>query len=77
MAETKKCEVCDQEIGITEKVCPKCQTDFEELEQEVSVVTRAQKVVAARKAKEIPLLPPPPPPPAKKKSVFGSLGKKG
>jgi RNA polymerase subunit RPABC4/transcription elongation factor Spt4 len=73
MAETKKCEVCDQEIGTSEKTCPKCGTNFEELEEEVKVVTRAQNV-AQKRAKAA--VPPEPEKPAKK-SIFRSLAPKG
>jgi RNA polymerase subunit RPABC4/transcription elongation factor Spt4 len=74
MAETKVCEVCEQEIGKDEKTCPKCSTDFETLEDEVKVVTRAQKVLAARKAREEAERAPVPEPAPKKRSVFRSLG---
>jgi RNA polymerase subunit RPABC4/transcription elongation factor Spt4 len=73
MPETKECEVCSQIIGSSEKVCPKCGTDFDALEDEVKVVQRAQSV-AAKRAKAI--VPPEPPPPAKKPSIFRSLAAK-
>lgn len=76
MAETKKCEVCDQEIGATEKVCPKCGTDFEELEEAVSVIELANKVTEKRrKARETPPPNEPPPTTGKKKGAFSSLAK--
>jgi hypothetical protein len=79
MPETKKCEVCDQEIGASEKTCPKCGVEFETLEEEVNVVSRAMTVAEKRrKAKEDaerPPEPPAPPAPPKKKSIFTSLSK--
>lgn len=75
MAETKVCENCEQEIGASEKVCPKCGTDFEALEQEIGVIERAQKVLTKRnKVKETPT---PETKPAAKKSIFASLTRKG
>lgn len=78
MSQTKKCEVCEAEIGSTETVCPACKADFAELEAEVQVVTRAQTVLAKRKAKEVPPTPvvAPTSTPAKK-SIFASLRPKG
>lgn len=76
MAETKKCEVCEQEIGANEKVCPKCGTDFETLEEEIKVVERADAVRSKRKAAAVPPAPPAPEPTQKKKSVFRSLSGK-
>lgn len=72
MPDTKKCEACDAEVGVSETKCPACNVVFEDLEQEVKVVTRAQEVAAKRKAKETP---PPPPAPEKKASIFNSLGR--
>jgi septal ring factor EnvC (AmiA/AmiB activator) len=84
--ETKKCDVCDQEIGASETKCPKCGVEFEVLEEEIGVVTRAMTVSekrkarekekadkeeAARKEKEEKEHPKPP----EKKSIFRSLGK--
>lgn len=79
MPETKQCEVCDQEIGSTEKKCPKCSTDFDELEEAVGIVTKANAVVKKRADKEAAknVLPPAPPAPPKKKSIFGNLARKG
>ena len=81
MAETKICDNCDQEIGASETVCPKCKVNFEELEQEVSVVERASKVAEKRRKAAAPPVPTPEPEttptPAKKKSVFRSLGRLG
>lgn len=49
MAETKKCEACDAEIGQSETECPKCGVNFEELETAVKTVTTAQAVVEKRR----------------------------
>jgi len=74
--ETKTCEVCDQVIGKSEKICPKCSTDFDALEDEVKVVTRAQTVAERRRKAALPPEPKPEPEPAKH-SVFRSLAPKG
>jgi len=71
MAETKKCEVCEQEIGANETKCPKCGTDFAELEDEVKVVTRAQTVAEKRKKAAAPVAPEVTTP--VKRSIFKSL----
>jgi hypothetical protein len=46
---TKKCEACDAEIGESEKDCPKCGVNFEELETAVKTVTTAQAVAEKRR----------------------------
>jgi hypothetical protein len=46
---TKKCEACDAEIGESEKECPKCGVNFEELEVAVKTVTTAQAVAEKRR----------------------------
>ncbi len=81
MAETKKCEVCDQEIGSTEVKCPKCGVEFETLEEEVTVVTRAMTIAEKRKkakadAEEAERLKNALPEPPKKKSILASLNRK-
>lgn len=58
---TKFCDSCDAEIGATEKVCPKCQTDLEELDETVNAVSKAQAVIDKRKAKEAAKNTPAPP----------------
>lgn len=75
MAETKKCEVCEQEIGASEKVCPKCSTDFDALEDEVKVVERARTVAEKRRKAIQPPVVPPVTQPAKR-SIFRSLAPK-
>lgn len=80
MAETKVCDNCEQEIGASETVCPKCKVNFEELDQEVAVVERAAKVAEKRRKASEPspvVDPTPAPTPAKKKSVFRSLSRLG
>lgn len=79
---TKKCEVCDAEIGKDEKVCPKCNADFDELEETVTAVDRASAVIAKRKAKAVPESTTTPTPEAKPKGLaklraFGRAFKKG
>jgi RNA polymerase subunit RPABC4/transcription elongation factor Spt4 len=56
--DTKVCEACDAEVGKSEKTCPKCSVDFEELEDSITVVSKAQEILAKRKAKETPPAPP-------------------
>ena len=82
-ADTKICESCDKTIGKSETKCPACGVDFEELEDAVVSVEKAQSILEKRrKAKE------PKPctkcnkvhegecstPPAAKKSRFSGLG---
>jgi len=69
--ETKTCDSCDAVIGKSEKVCPKCSIDFEELEDTVATVTKAQAVIEKRKKAA---LPPPSPEPEPKKNPLRSLG---
>jgi len=52
MAETKICDGCDQEIGATEEKCPKCGVQFDELEAEVTAVSRCLTVIEKRKARD-------------------------
>jgi RNA polymerase subunit RPABC4/transcription elongation factor Spt4 len=66
---TKHCEACDAEIGKDEKVCPKCAVDFDELEETVTAIDRANAVLAKRKAKAVPPEPAPGAPPVKPKGV--------
>lgn len=47
--DTKVCDSCDATIGKNETTCPKCKVDFEELEDAVATVTKAQEVIAKRK----------------------------
>jgi uncharacterized C2H2 Zn-finger protein len=50
---TKKCEVCEADIGETEVKCPKCGVEFSELEETVTAVERANQILEKRrKAKE-------------------------
>lgn len=68
---TKACDACGQEIGASEKECPKCGVDFEELEDAIATVSKAQEVIEKRKAVASPK------PPEKKeesKKPFRSLG---
>lgn len=75
MAETKKCEVCDAEIGTSETTCPKCGTIFVELEDEIKVISRGAAVIEKRKKAAQPA-PEPEPEAPKRKSVFRSLAGK-
>jgi hypothetical protein len=47
--ETKVCDACDAVIGKSEKTCPKCSVDFEELEDTVASVSKAQAIIEKRK----------------------------
>lgn len=77
---TKICEACDQEIGSTEETCPKCATNFAELEETLGVFDRVKKVAekrAAKKAADDARNAPPAPVVKKKKTFMASLaGKK-
>lgn len=68
------CEICEKEIGENDKVCPACGTDFAALEEEISVVTRAQTIAEKRKKKNDP--PPPPPEPETKGGFFSALARR-
>lgn len=73
--ESKVCEACEAKVGKDDKVCPACGVDFEELEEAVSVVDRANKVLAKRNIKP---QPEPLPAPTKKENIFKrGFGKKG
>lgn len=72
---TKQCEACDAKIGENEKVCPACSADLESLEQTVSEVDRANKILAKRKAKETPPTPENQPE-TKKQGFFSALASK-
>lgn len=81
-AKTKQCEACDATIGKDEKVCPKCSVDFDELEETVTAIDRANAVLAKRKAKAVPEPTPPPTPEPKPKGIsrlraMGRAFKKG
>src|SRR5260221_374375 len=76
-SETKKCIECDQEIGKSETTCPKCGADLAELEQEMEVVSRANRLLEKRKAQATPTpITETPTAPKKKTSIFSSLGKR-
>jgi hypothetical protein len=47
--DTKICDSCDTVIGRNEKTCPKCKVDFEELEDAVATVSKAQEVIEKRR----------------------------
>jgi RNA polymerase subunit RPABC4/transcription elongation factor Spt4 len=72
-AETKECSNCDAVIGKSEKTCPKCSLDLEELEDTVTAVERAQQILEKRRKKNEPA-PAPEAPPAKAKNRFLGLG---
>jgi hypothetical protein len=76
--ETKKCEVCDQEIGSSETVCPKCGTDFATLEEQVKSADTVLSVLEKRRKAKAKPAPAPEPAPATEKhpSIFRALGGK-
>jgi hypothetical protein len=45
---TKKCENCDAEIGESEKDCPKCGVNFEDLDNAVSGYESARTISEKR-----------------------------
>ena len=51
---TRTCDNCDVIIAKTEKICPACKTDLEELDENVKAVEAAQKVIEKRKKKTAP-----------------------
>ena len=68
--ETKTCDSCDAVIGKSEKICPKCSIDFEELEETILSVSKVQSILEKRKkAAEPPVVTPP-----AKKNPLRSLG---
>lgn len=76
--ETKECPGCDQVIGKSEKVCPKCGLDQEEIEQHLTELQRAQEILRKRRKKTAtkPVTEPvtePVTPAAKKKTLFSGL----
>jgi RNA polymerase subunit RPABC4/transcription elongation factor Spt4 len=85
--ETKTCENCDKVIGASESKCPSCGVVFEELEDAVATVDRANSILAKRKARTappeptpVPEVPPAPAPeptpnPQPKRNIFTSLGR--
>jgi hypothetical protein len=53
-AATQTCWDCGQEIGASEKTCPKCHADIEAAKEEDSLIERALKRLAAKKKKTRP-----------------------
>lgn len=78
MAETKKCEACGQEIGVSEEKCPKCGVEFSILDEEITVIDRALKILDARRKAATPPAADPQSQlqPQPRKSIFRSLGGK-
>ena len=70
--ETKICDNCDATIAKSEKVCPKCNVDTEELEELVSSVERANQIAEKRRKRNAPA-PEPAPAPAVKESISRRL----
>lgn len=73
MADTKECPNCDAKIASSEVKCPACGVNIEELEDAVTTVETAQKVIEKRRAKNAPAAPPEQQP-EKKSSKLLSLG---
>lgn len=79
MEDTKECPNCNVKVGKDEKICPSCKVDFDELEDAVTTVDRANKILEKRRTPPAPPAPEVPPtpvhqPPAKR-NVLTSLGK--
>jgi hypothetical protein len=70
--DTKECPSCDAVIGKTEKTCPKCSVDLDELEDTLTTVEKANAILEKRRKKTLPLEPPPAP--KKKTNKLRSLG---
>lgn len=78
MAETKICDGCDKEIGVSETKCPACGVEFAELDETVTAVERAQAVIEKRRKRaEAAAAPPTPTVPVKEKGIarLRSLGR--
>ena len=60
MAETKVCDNCDAEIGVSETKCPKCGTELAELDEIASAVERGQAILDKRRKRNAPPAPPAP-----------------
>lgn len=78
MSDTINCPECDVTIGKDEKECPSCHVNIEELEEAISTVERANKVIEKRKRASVPPPPETPEPeaPKKKSSIFTRFGKR-
>lgn len=75
---TKECPDCDQVIGESEAICPKCGWEFETMTEEtLAQMDRAVRVLNKRREKEAARLKAEEDKnkPAKKKSFFETLGK--
>lgn len=73
---TRICGECGQEIGATEKKCPKCGVDLELADAEDAVVQRSLKRIATRnKAAKRKTPPTPTTEPVTPKHPFTGLGK--
>lgn len=49
--DTKICENCDTEVGVSETACPKCHIVFEDMESEDKVISAAMQRIAKRQKK--------------------------
>lgn len=74
---TKECISCDQVIGESEKVCPKCGVNQEEVELHLAELERAQNILRKRRKKATKQTTEPVTQPAKeptkKKGLFKGL----
>jgi len=76
---TRTCPECEQEIGETEKNCPKCGLDLDEFSEEIlSNLDRGISIVEKRRKKKTPPEPPPAPKPQPqtKPNFWKALGRK-
>ena len=75
MAETKVCDNCDAEIGVSETKCPKCGTELAELDEIASAVERGQSILEKRRKRNTPPVAAPAESPRKGLARFRELGR--
>ena len=57
--ETKICDNCYAEVGKSETVCPKCGTNFAELDELVNTIEQGNAISEKRKKRNAPPAPVP------------------
>ena len=75
--ETKECESCGAKVGKSEKVCPACKLDFDELEDNLKNLDLLDKVRDSRKKKASTPTTTVTATVTVKKKLFGGLVKRG
>lgn len=72
--ETQICGDCGQEVGVNEKICPKCKADLEAAKEEDSLVERSLKRMKTKKEAAKKKTSPAPPEVAPAASRYKSPG---